>query len=478
MQQKIIGRRKEIDVLMNCINSSKPEFIVVYGRRRVGKTFLVKQLLGDSFSFYMTGVYECPRSELLAYFQEQLKAYSGEKRPKPKTWFEAFAQLRDYLSKQPVDRPMVVFIDELPWLDTPKSNFLRALDLFWNGWASERDNMKLVVCGSATTWVIGKLLGDKGGLHNRVTRRLYLAPFSLSETAEFLSDRGVEWTKHQIAECYMVLGGTPYYLDMIDKSLGLPANVDKLFFEEGAELSKEYDILFRSLFKDAGIYRRIVEQLAKKSMGMTREQLAAAVKMSAGGKFSEALDNLVSCDFLRRYNAFGYNAKAAIYQLTDLYTLFYLHWVKDNAEHNSTQWSNSIDSPRHRAWSGYAFEQLCLHHITGIKRRLGISGVATAVSAWSLKADKGRGIGGAQIDLVLDRRDQIVNLCEIKYSLYPYDITPAYLAKLIERKETFRKATSTTKALHLTFITSNGLKPNAQSGMIQSQVTLDDLFSE
>ena len=299
MQQKIIGRRKEIDVLMNCINSSKPEFIVVYGRRRVGKTFLVKQLLGDSFSFYMTGVYECPRSELLAYFQEQLKAYSGEKRPKPKTWFEAFAQLRDYLSKQPVDRPMVVFIDELPWLDTPKSNFLRALDLFWNGWASERDNMKLVVCGSATTWVTGKLLGDKGGLHNRVTRRLYLAPFSLSETAEFLSDRGVEWTKHQIAECYMVLGGTPYYLDMIDKSLGLPANVDKLFFEEGAELSKEYDILFRSLFKDAGIYRRIVEQLAKKSMGMTREQLAAAVKMSAGGKFSEALDNLV-CAHLGR----------------------------------------------------------------------------------------------------------------------------------------------------------------------------------
>ena len=218
MQQKIIGRRKEIDVLMNCINSSKPEFIVVYGRRRVGKTFLVKQLLGDSFSFYMTGVYECPRSELLAYFQEQLKAYSGEKRPKPKTWFEAFAQLRDYLSKQPVDRPMVVFIDELPWLDTPKSNFLRALDLFWNGWASERDNMKLVVCGSATTWVTGKLLGDKGGLHNRVTRRLYLAPFSLSETAEFLSDRGVEWTKHQIAECYMVLGGTPYYLDKIGRA--------------------------------------------------------------------------------------------------------------------------------------------------------------------------------------------------------------------------------------------------------------------
>ena len=256
----------------------------------------------------------------------------------------------------------------------------------------------------------------------------------------------------------------------------MPANIDKLFFEEGSELSKVYDILFRSLFKDAGVYRRIVEQLAKKSMGMTREQLASAVKMSSGGKLSEALDNLVACDFLRKYNAFGSLAKGAAYQLTDLYTLFYLHWVKDNAEHNSTQWRDLIDSPRHRAWSGYAFEQLCLHHVSCIKQRLGISGVATSVSSWVQKADKSQGVEGAQIDLVLDRRDQIVNLCEIKYSLNPYDITPSYLAKLIERRETFRKATSTTKALHLTFITSNGLKRNAQADMIQSQVTLDDLF--
>ena len=477
MQQRIIGRRKEIDLLRNCVNSSRPEFLAVYGRRRVGKTFLVKQLLGAQFCFYMTGVYECPKSELLAYFQEQLKTYSGEKRVKPKTWFEAFSQLRDYLSKLPDNRPLVVFIDELPWFDTPKSNFLRALELFWNGWASEKDNMKLIVCGSATTWMTGKLLGDKGGLHNRVTRKLYLAPFTLSETAEFLSDRGVEWTRHQIAECYMIMGGTPYYLDMIDKSLGLPANIDKLFFEEGSELSKEYDILFRSLFKDSGVYRRIVEQLAKRSMGMTREQLVSAIKDSSGGKFSEALDNLVACDFLRKYSAFGNTAKGAVYQLTDLYTLFYFYWVKDNAEHNSTQWSDSIDSPRHRAWSGYAFEQLCLHHIHEIKQRLGISGVATSVSSWMQKADKAQGVEGAQIDLVLDRRDQIINLCEIKFSLNPYDITPSYLAKLIERREIFRKATSTKKALHLTFITTNGLKRNAQADMVQSQVTLDDLFS-
>ena len=476
MPQPIIGRRLEKELLMDCVNSSKPEFVAIYGRRRVGKTFLVKQLLGNTFCFYMTGVYECPRSELMAYFQEQLLAYSGEKRPKPKSWFEAFSQLRDYLCKLPADRPCVVFIDELPWFDTPKSNFLRALDLFWNGWASERDNMKLIVCGSATTWMTGKLLGDRGGLHNRVTRKLYLAPFTLGETAEFLKSKGVEWNQHQIAECYMIMGGTPYYLDMIDKSLGLPANIDRLFFEEGAELSKEYNVLFRSLFKDASMYRRIVKQLAKKAMGMTREQLTSAIKMSAGGKLTEALDNLVACDFLRKYTIFGSTTKGSIYQLTDLYTLFYLHWVKDRAVHDETRWSNSIDSPTHRAWSGYAFEQLCLHHISGIKQRLGISGVATSVSSWVQKADKEKGIAGAQIDLILDRRDQIVNLCEIKYSLNPYEITPSYLAKLIERREAFRQATSTSKAIHLTLITSNGLKRNAQAEMIQSQVTLEDLF--
>lgn len=476
MEQKIIGRGKESEILMNCIESDKPEFVAVYGRRRVGKTFLVKQLLGKDFCFYMTGVYECPKSEIMAYFQEQLRSYSGERRPRPKTWFEAFSQLRDYLSKQSKDKKLIIFIDEMPWLDTPKSNFLRSLDLFWNGWASEQDNLKLIVCGSATTWMTNKLLGDRGGLHNRVTRKLYLAPFSLGETEQFLRHKGVVWTRHQIAECYMAVGGTPYYLDMIDKSLGVPGNIDRLFFEDGAELAKEYEILFRSLFNDAVLYRRIVEQLAKKSMGMTREELSYAIKMSAGGKLSEALSNLEACDFIRKYNAFGSKNKGMMYQLTDLYTLFYLYWVKNNATHDGKMWCNIIDSPSHRAWSGYAFEQLCLHHIDKVKQKLGINGVATNVCSWIQKADSAKNIMGGQIDLVLDRRDQIINLCEIKYSIAPYDITPAYMKKLIERRELFRNATSTKKALHLTIIASNGIKPTPQSDMIQSQVSLDDMF--
>lgn len=477
MRGKIIGRIREISELMECVDSEKPEFVAVYGRRRVGKTFLVKQLLGKEFCFYMTGIYKSGKTELLTYFKAQLEEYSGESRPRPKNWFDAFSQLRQYLKTIFSEREKcVIFIDELPWFDTPKSDFLRALDLFWNGWASDQDRIKLIVCGSATTWMTGKLLGDKGGLHNRVTRKIYLAPFTLGETAEFLESKGVIWTRHQVAECYMALGGTPYYLDLIDKSLGLPQNIDHLFFEKGAELAKEYDILFRSLFKEASLYRRVVELLARQSRGMSRGELISALKLSSGGKMTEVLDNLINCDFLRKYSNFGSKSKDAIFQLTDMYTLFYLKFVKDRVGDDASFWSNGIDSPAHRAWSGYAFEQLCLHHIDRIKEKLGISGVASNVYSWSHKANKEEKIEGAQIDLVIDRRDQIINLCEMKFSLSPFEISEKYFERLVARRELFRSSTGTSKALHLTFVTSDGLKPNAQSRMIQSQVSLEDLF--
>ncbi len=281
-----------------------------------------------------------------------------------------------------------------------------------------------------------------------------------------------------MAECYMIMGGTPYYLNMIDKQYSLPQNIDMLFFAEGAELAGEYEFLFRSLFRDSVLYRRIVELLARKKTGMTREDIMAALRLTSGGKLTEAFNDLISCDFIRKYNSYGNKQNGAMYQLTDLYTLFYLHYIKGREETDEHLWSNMIDSPSHRAWSGYAFEQLCLHHISQIKRKLGITGVQTNVYSWQQKGDREKGVEGAQIDLVLDRRDQVVNLCEMKYSLSAYDITPAYLQRLVERREIFRLATHTPKALHLTFVTASGLKNNAQAGMIQSQVILDDLFGE
>lgn len=469
----IIGREREKEILKDCMESGRPEFVAVYGRRRIGKTFLIKQYFKNKFDFYMTGVAGSTMSEALEYFKTQLQHYSARKWPLATSWIQAFGQLQEYLSSIKKKR-VVVFIDELPWLDTPRSKFFRALDLFWNGWGDSQTNLKFIVCGSATSWMTNKLLGDKGGLHNRVTRQIYLAPFNLYETEKLLRSNGILWSRHQIAECYMVVGGTPYYLSKMNKTLSVAQNIDRLFFHNAGELRNEYEFLFRSLFKDSTIYRRVVEVLASKSKGMTREEIANVLNLSLGGTLSEVMENLITCDFVREYNYFGNKRKGKLYQLTDLFTLFYIKHVKDAKTQDEGYWLTRIDSPSHRVWSGYAFEQLCLHHIPQIKMALGISGVATEVSSWrGIKNGKASG----QIDLIIDRRDEIINLCEMKFSLREYEITSPYLKKLLERMEDFRETSKTKKALHLTFVTVNGLKHNAQWGMIQNEVTADQLFA-
>lgn len=471
--KQLLGRIAEKNILQSCINSDSPEFVAVYGRRRIGKTFLIKTYFKEKFDFYMTGVFNSSLSDMLEYFHAQLEEYSGKKWTKPKSWMQAFRQLQTYLSSLKKEC-VIVFIDELPWFDTPRSKFFSALELFWNGWGSSQSKLKFIVCGSSTTWMTHKLIGDKGGLHNRVTRQLYLTPFNLYETELFLKAHGVRWNRHQIVECYMIFGGIPFYLEKIDKSKSLAHNIDRLFFHSAGELKMEYDMLFRSLFKESAVYKKVVELLAKKSMGMTREEILNTLHIPHGGTLSEVLQNLIVCDFIREYNAFGKSQRDKLYQLTDLFTLFYLKQAKGNLRNGSDFWRTHIDSPSHRAWSGYAFEQVCLHHIPQIKAALGILGIQTAVSSW-VGEKKGNKIG--QIDLLIDRRDQVVNLCEIKYSLNPYEITPAYMKHLTERTEMFREMTKTKKALHISFITINGLKHNKQWGLIQNEVTAEDLFN-
>lgn len=479
MIQKIIGRKAELELLQECYDSNKPEFVAVYGRRRIGKTFLVKQFFKEKFDFYFTGAYQASKKEQLFNFKMTLESYSGKKCKTPQTWLEAFFQLQDYLATLG-ERRKVVFIDELPWFDTPRSNFISAIELFWNQWASDQ-NLMLVVCGSATSWMVNKLLGDKGGLHNRVTHSIYLAPFTLGETEAFLQENHIVFNRHQIVECYMMLGGTPYYLNMLKPKLSLAQNINKLFFEENGELRREFDFLFRSLFKDSKNYRKVIEQLSKKTKGMTRQEIIQACGIPDNGKLSEILDDLCNCDFIRRYSSINKKQRDAIYQLTDLFSLFHIRYVKDSTGMDETFWTDTIDSPSHRAWCGYAFEQVCLHHVRQIKRALGIEGVQTSVCSWALAPSidaNGKRQDGAQIDLVIDRRDQTVNLCEMKFSMKPFEITPSYLEHIIHRRELFREMTGTNKALHLTFVTTYGLVKNAQYGMIQSEVTMDDLFRE
>lgn len=473
MNAKIIGREKEQDVLKSCFESEKAELIAVYGRRRVGKTFLVKNFFREKFDFYITGIYQGSKKEQLQFFNRQLCAHSGVPYPYADNWFDAFEQLKHYISGLKKDR-VVIFIDELPWLDTPRSRFTKALELFWNSWAADQPSIKMVVCGSATTWMMSHLLGNKGGLHNRVTRRIKLSPFTLAEVEAYLKSQGIVWNRYQTTEAYMILGGTPYYLQMLQKGMSLSQNIDHLFFSENAELRDEYGFLFKSLFNDSAIYRSTVELLSRKAKGMTRMEIVQSLKLPEGGAISEVLENLCNCDFIRKYSAFGKKERDVLYQLTDLFTLFYLRFVKNSNRRDEHLWSNMIDSAERRTWSGYSFEQVCLHHIPQIKQKLGISGIQSDVCSWNTPATDGQ--KGGQIDLLIDRRDQIINLCEMKYSTQEYEITKRYNDEMQERKELFRSKTKTRKALHLTLVTTYGVKPNAYSGMIQSEVTMDDLF--
>ena len=473
MEEVILGRHREIEKFRQIYQSQKPEFVAVYGRRRVGKTFLIKQYFKNRLDFYATGIYNGAPDEQLSHFNRQLCQYSKSFFPVVDNWFDAFEQLKKYLSGLKKKR-IVIFIDELPWFDTKKSRFTKALELFWNSWASERDNIMFIVCGSATTWMMSKLIGSKGGLHNRLTHKIKLQPFTLAETAEMLKSRGFVFNSSQIAECYMVLGGIPYYLNLLQKNLSLAQNIDNLFFAKDAELRDEYNFLFRSLFDDSQAYKRVVELLATKRKGMTRKEIIVALKLSEGGSLTRVLEDLCRCDFVSKYLAFEKKERDAMYQLNDMFSLFYLHFVANYDGHDENLWSNMVDSPSRRAWCGYAFEQLCLMHIAQIKKVLGISGIQTNVCSWICR-DEGE---GAQIDLVIDRRDDTINLCEIKFSMAKYEITVDYAEWLEERREIFRKKTKTGKSLYLTMITNKGLKPNEYSGSVQNDIVVDDLIKE
>ena len=470
----IIGRKEEQQILHSAAQSENSEFVAVYGRRRVGKTYLIRETFGYKFTFQHTGLAKGNTKEQLFSFAISLRDAGYDDCPIPQSWLEAFSLLSTYL-KNSTDEKKIVFLDELPWMDTPRSNFISAFEHFWNGWASARKDIVLIICGSATSWIINKVINDHGGLHNRVTKQIALQPFTLKECEMFAQSKGLEMSRYQLTECYMVFGGIPYYWSLLEKGLSLAQNIDKIIFAKNGKLSNEFDQLYASLFKSPEQYIDIVTALGKKKVGMTREEIIAATDKYSNGALSKVLDELEYCGFIRKYNGFDKKSKQAIYQLIDNYTLFYFKFIQQNENNDEHFWSASIDSAMHRAWSGLAFERLCMAHTQQIKAALGIAGVLSNVYSWRKEADETS--DGAQIDLLIDRKDQVINLCEMKYSLSEYAIDAEYEQKLRNKKSAFINATNTRKAVHLTMVTTFGIKVNAHSGIIQNEITLEDLFS-
>ncbi len=469
----IVGRKEEQKDLQTYYKNKVSEFVVVYGRRRVGKTFLIREFFENNFSFQLTGMSNANTKEQLINFHAAIRKQGEMEYDFAATWFEAFEQLIHLLEHSRKKRK-VVFLDEMPWLDTPKSSFLSAFEHFWNSWASARKDILLIVCGSATTWITGKLLNNKGGLHNRITKKMYIEPFSLKECEEYLHAANFSWNRYQITESYMIFGGVPYYLSLLKKGKSLAQNVDYLFFKTNGELRNEFENLYASLFKKHLLYVKIVEVLSKKTKGLLREEILKAIHLNDGGGFSKILNDLEQCGFIRKYNAFDKKTRESLFQLNDFFTLFYLKFIQQNKYNDEAFWSSATDSAQRVIWSGYAFEQVCFAHIQQIKKKLGISGVQCKVASWRSKYSD----PGAQVDMLIERKDRIVNLCETKFSQSQYAIDKKYDKILRNKAGAFKQETGTRNAINITMITAYGLKQNEYSGMIQNEITLDDLFEK
>ncbi|MCL1808554.1 MAG: ATP-binding protein [Clostridiales bacterium] len=469
----MVGRKEEQRLLHELASSGEPEFVVIYGRRRVGKTFLVRETFGDRLFFSYTGIANSSagqqRSEFAKALREHGWAPSGGGTGVPANWFDAFDALRALITGAATNDRLLVFIDEMPWMDNKKSDFVPAFEHFWNGWASGQKNIMLIVCGSSASWITKKIFRDKGGLYNRVTRQIALKPFTLAECMEYYDSRGITMNTQDVIESYMIFGGIPYYLRMMEKRFSLAQNVDKLCFGEAAPLRYEFDRLMDTLFTNPGKHLLVLEALHAKKKGLTREAIANLVDFGNGGNLTRILLELSECGFIRRYKPFGKGKNGALYYLADPFTSFHLTFIRKAG--SESFWSSYTDNAGHRAWSGYAFEQVCLAHIGQIKKALGISGVLTDASSWVSRSSE----GGAQVDLVIDRADRVINLCEIKFANGPFEIDRAYDLALRGKIEAFRNETKTRKALHLTMITTYGVKPGKYSSIVQSEVIMDEL---
>jgi AAA+ ATPase superfamily predicted ATPase len=467
----IIGRREEMRELQRYYDSDRPELIIVYGRRRVGKTYLIKEFFENKLVFYFTGTVDTPNHENLANFDKAIREFGGTINRASKNWGDAFAKLKALLAGKPANKK-IVFFDEMPWLDTRESDFLSAFDYFWNSWASAVPEILFIGCGSATSWITKKLFQHRGGLHNRITGRIYLAPFSLGECEEFFKNRKIEMTRFQIAECYMIFGGIPYYLNLFHRDASFSQNVDRLCFADKAPLRNEFEELYRSLFTNPNRHIAIVEALAKSRTGMDRAQLSKASKLQPNGHLTEALSELEQCDFIENYTDFTRPKNGSYYYLKDPFSLFYLRYIKSNDTKDEYFWTNFAEDGGHRAWCGYAFEQLCRIHIKQMKFKLGILGVSTNTTSWRSKATT----PGAQIDLLINRRDGVINLCEMKYSKHPYMITKAEASDLERKKSVFLLETDAKSAINITMVTTWGLEKKGYHSIAQSEIILEDLF--
>ena len=481
----IIGRETELKILRKLYTSKKAEFLAVYGRRRIGKTYLITEYFKDKGIFFeVTGSPNASSSEHLLNFHREFCALfkKEDTQAQPKDWSEAFFRLQNILKEYSHVPKITIFFDEMPWLSGKGSKFLSALDYFWNRHASRMPNVLLIVCGSAASWMIHNVIHNKGGLYGRLSAKMNLRPFQLKEVEEYLQAQNIQLSRKQICQLYMVTGGVPKYLSLLERGNSATQLIQELCFTPQAPLLTEFHKLYHSLFEKPELHIAIIKALAQKRKGLTRTELNKILGTATSRATTNVLRELQESGFITLLPHLGNKIKEGLYILTDEYSLFYLDWI-DDVKHLILQnsdpdyWVKQQATASWEAWAGYAFESMCLKHIASIKTSLKIGGVLSQESQWRFTPEKGRKEKGAQIDLVIDRADQCINLCEIKFSNKEFLISKQYAEELERKKSIFKEKTKTKKAVFITLITPYGVLENTHyHSIVDNQINIDELF--
>ncbi len=470
----LIGRKEETALLQEALKSETPELIVVYGRRRVGKTFLIRQVYRKQIQFELSGLHNGKLSDQLENFSIELsQRMKGKFITTPIAWLEAFRLLVSYINSLKSKKKKVIFFDEFPWLVTPRSKFLMAFENFWNSHASKRTDLVVVICGSAASYMVTKIIKNKGGLHNRTTQSIRLLPFNLNETELFLKSKKIQYSRYDILQLYMAIGGIPYYLEKLKKGESVAQALDRLCFAKDGILTDEFNLVFASLFDNHKKHVSIVKVLANVRKGMTRNDLIKKKNITSGGTFTEIMHELIESGFVTQYLPFGKKSKESFYRLTDEYSMFYLKFINNSRAHGVGTWNTMFNARSYISWSGFSFETVCLKHIQQIKNGLGIFGIHSENSSWISKNIN----NGAQIDLLIDRDDNIINLCEMKFSNSVFTITKRYAEEIKKKIDVFKRTTKSRKNVFVLMITTYGLYENKHSlEIVQNSLTMDCLF--
>jgi AAA+ ATPase superfamily predicted ATPase len=472
----MIGRDIQIKQLNEALVSSKSSFIAVTGRRRVGKTYLIDEIYKRNICIRITGIQSGDLTAQIVNFTQKIAEYSNFPIvTTPKNWQEAFILLKNFLTTLSSKKKQVIFLDELPWMNTSKSGFIQFLAHLWNDFLSKESHFILVICGSSTSWITQKIINDKGGFHNRLTHHIKLNPFTLSETKQFLGTKNIKLTDSSIAEIYMIMGGIPFYLENIKQGESTTVCIERMCFLEGGVLKNEYDNLYKAIFDSPTNHEAIVEVLANTKMGLSRDEIIKKTKIKEGGPYQRAINELLVSGFLVEESPFGKKKRGSIYRLVDEFSVFYHKFIKNNRKTQVGIWQMLSNSQSYKIWSGYAFESLCLKHVSEIKRAMGVQNVYTETSSYRHVGDKAA--DGFQIDLIIDRKDMTINLCECKFYESSFEITQKYASQLKWRKSTFRTVTNTKKNIFTTLISNHPIKENEHSlESIDVRITVSDLM--